>query len=144
MGTAGYGDEIWSVGQSYGQAPIYTPALYNPNAPAGSRWTFNLAPSTQERMYHSTVVLLTDGSLMISGSNVSSSIAMLISSHLTEDPLPPPPPPRHSPTRTTQPRNGQPSTRSNDGTHRGTTKNDPSSPTSHQALPTAVLTSTSP
>lgn len=28
MGTAGYGDEGWSVGQSYGQAPIYMPAIY--------------------------------------------------------------------------------------------------------------------
>jgi hypothetical protein len=28
MGTAGYGDEKWSIGQSYGQDPIYMPAVY--------------------------------------------------------------------------------------------------------------------
>lgn len=28
MGTAGYGDEGWSYGQSYGQYPLYTPAMY--------------------------------------------------------------------------------------------------------------------
>lgn len=69
MGTAGYGDDMWSVGESYGQAPIYTPGLYDPSKPKGYRWSFDLAASTEERMYHSTVVLLADGSLMISGSN---------------------------------------------------------------------------
>jgi hypothetical protein len=43
--------------------------LYDPSKPLGSRWTFDLAPSKEERMYHSTVVLLLDGSLLISGSN---------------------------------------------------------------------------
>ena len=28
MGTAGYGDEKWSFGQSYAQEPVYTPAIY--------------------------------------------------------------------------------------------------------------------
>ena len=28
MGTAGYGDEHWAIGQSYGQEPIYSPAIY--------------------------------------------------------------------------------------------------------------------
>ena len=28
MGTAGYGDEGWSFGQSYGQDPLYMPAVY--------------------------------------------------------------------------------------------------------------------
>jgi hypothetical protein len=28
MGTAGYGDEGWSFGESYGQDPIYMPAIY--------------------------------------------------------------------------------------------------------------------
>lgn len=71
MGTAGYGDDMWSIGESYGQAPIYTPGLYDPSKPKGSRWTFDLPASKEERMYHSTVVLLADGSLLISGSNVS-------------------------------------------------------------------------
>jgi hypothetical protein len=71
MGTAGYGDDMWSVGESYGQDPIYSPGLYDPFKPHGSRWAFDLPASTEERMYHSTVVLLADGSLLISGSNVS-------------------------------------------------------------------------
>lgn len=69
MGTAGYGNENWSVGESYGQAPVYQPALYNPSAPLGSRWNFSLPASTEERMYHSTGITLPDGSIMISGSN---------------------------------------------------------------------------
>jgi hypothetical protein len=28
MGTAGYGDQKYSIGQSYGQDPIYSPAIY--------------------------------------------------------------------------------------------------------------------
>ncbi|WWD22747.1 hypothetical protein CI109_107240 [Kwoniella shandongensis] len=70
MGTAGYGDDKYSIGQSYGQAPLYQPAIYNPNAPAGSRWSREgLGESTQERMYHSTAILLADSSVLISGSN---------------------------------------------------------------------------
>ncbi|KAL7423524.1 hypothetical protein Q5752_001104 [Cryptotrichosporon argae] len=70
MGTAGYGDEGWSVGQSYGQDPIYMPAIYNYSAPAGQRWNrTGLTASTNERMYHSTAVLLADGSILVSGSN---------------------------------------------------------------------------
>jgi hypothetical protein len=73
MGTAGYGDQMYSIGESYGQDPIYAPGLYDYRKPKGSRWDFSLAASTEERMYHSTVVLLNDGSLLISGSNVSHS-----------------------------------------------------------------------
>ncbi|WVN88451.1 uncharacterized protein L203_103662 [Cryptococcus depauperatus CBS 7841] len=70
MGTAGYGDDKYSIGQSYGQDPLYQPALYNPSAPAGSRWTRKgLGETTQERMYHSAAILLADSSILISGSN---------------------------------------------------------------------------
>ncbi|WWC71742.1 uncharacterized protein I206_105700 [Kwoniella pini CBS 10737] len=70
MGTAGYGDDDYSVGQSYGQAPVYMPAIYNSSAPQGSRWNrTGLVASTNERMYHSTAILLPDGSLFIAGSN---------------------------------------------------------------------------
>ncbi|WWD18903.1 hypothetical protein CI109_103359 [Kwoniella shandongensis] len=70
MGTAGYGDDKYSVGQSYGQDPVYMPAIYNPNAPAGGRWNrTGLVASTNERMYHSTAVLLPDGSIFLAGSN---------------------------------------------------------------------------
>ncbi|GFZ49322.1 hypothetical protein JCM24511_07442 [Saitozyma sp. JCM 24511] len=70
MGTAGYGNDKYSVGQSYGQAPVYMPAIYNFSAPAGSRWNrTGLSASANERMYHSTNVLLPDSSILISGSN---------------------------------------------------------------------------
>lgn len=75
MGTAGYGDEGWGAGQSYSNEPLYQPGLYNPNAAAGQKWNWNLAPSTQERLYHSTVVLLKDGSLLISGSNPNADVS---------------------------------------------------------------------
>lgn len=70
MGTAGYGDEGYSIGQSYGQQPLYQPAIYDPSAPAGSRWSREgLGMTTQERMYHSSAILLADSSILVSGSN---------------------------------------------------------------------------
>lgn len=70
MGTAGYGDDHYSIGQSYGQDPIYMPAIYNFSAPLGSRWNrTGLTASQNERMYHSTAILLPDSSILVSGSN---------------------------------------------------------------------------
>ena len=74
MGTAGYGTEHYSYGQSYGQDPIYAPGVYDPSKPKGSRWRWDFEWSTQERMYHSSVVLLKDGSLLISGSNPNADV----------------------------------------------------------------------
>lgn len=69
-GTAGYGDDGYSIGQSYGQDPVYMPAIYNPSAAKGSRFNRDgLTASTQERMYHSTAILLSDGAVLVSGSN---------------------------------------------------------------------------
>ncbi|KDR81169.1 hypothetical protein GALMADRAFT_265004 [Galerina marginata CBS 339.88] len=69
-GTAGYGTRPWSIGQSFADDPVLTPVLYDPNAPAGSRWSSNgFAASTIPRMYHSTASLLPDGSVFVSGSN---------------------------------------------------------------------------
>lgn len=59
-----------AVAESYGQAPLYMPAIYNYSAPAGQRWNrTGLVASKNERMYHSTSVLLPDSSILISGSN---------------------------------------------------------------------------
>ncbi|KAF6763253.1 glyoxal oxidase [Ephemerocybe angulata] len=70
LGTAGYGNTTWAIGHSYGDRPVYKPALYDPAAPAGSKWsTDGLQDSTVARMYHSSSVLLPDGSVMVSGSN---------------------------------------------------------------------------
>lgn len=75
MGTAGYGNNNFSIGQSYGQEPLYMPAVYDPNAPAGKRFSRDgLSASTEERMYHSTAILLADGSVLISGSNPNADV----------------------------------------------------------------------
>ncbi|KAJ2915272.1 hypothetical protein MD484_g5153, partial [Candolleomyces efflorescens] len=69
-GTAGYGNTTWAVGQSFADNAVLTPILYDPKAPAGSRWSRNgFSASTIPRMYHSSAVLLPDGSVMVSGSN---------------------------------------------------------------------------
>ncbi|WVR07362.1 hypothetical protein IAU60_004403 [Kwoniella sp. DSM 27419] len=70
MGTAGYGNDRYSIGTSYGQAPVYMPAIYNASAPLGGRWNrTGLVASDNERMYHSTAILLPDASILIAGSN---------------------------------------------------------------------------
>jgi hypothetical protein len=49
---------------------VYMPAIYNFSAPAGQRWNrTGLSASQNERMYHSTAILLPDSSILISGSN---------------------------------------------------------------------------
>lgn len=75
MGTAGYGNTSWAIGQSYADDPVLTPAIYDPSAPTGRRWSQGkdgLKASTVPRMYHSSAILLSDGSVMISGSNPNS------------------------------------------------------------------------
>ena len=77
-GTAGYAQRTQTTltfgampyGESLATGPVGQPAVYNPNAPAGSRWsTAGLGNSTIPRLYHSSAVLLPDGSVMIAGSN---------------------------------------------------------------------------
>ncbi|POW20665.1 hypothetical protein PSHT_03295 [Puccinia striiformis] len=70
-GTAGYGNTSWALGQSFGDAPIYEAAYFDPNAPQGSRWSrpSDLKPSSVARLYHSVAILLPDGSIQSSGSN---------------------------------------------------------------------------
>ena len=63
-----YGDMPY--GMSLAAGPIGQPAIYNPNAPAGSRWSnAGLSTSNIARLYHSSAMLLPDGSVMIAGSN---------------------------------------------------------------------------
>jgi len=70
LGTAGYGNADWTVGNSYADRPVLRPAIYDPNAPLGTRWSNEgLLSSEVERMYHSSAILLPDGSVMVSGSN---------------------------------------------------------------------------
>ncbi|KAJ7068157.1 DUF1929-domain-containing protein [Mycena amicta] len=76
-GTAGYGrnnsitpEDQMPFGQSFASGPVGTPALYDPNAAAGSRWSRpNFATSNIARLYHSSAILLPDGAVLIAGSN---------------------------------------------------------------------------
>lgn len=76
-GTAGYATQTGQTppgGMPYGMSlaagPIGTPAIYDPNAPAGSRWSnTGLSSSSIARLYHSSAILLPDASVLIAGSN---------------------------------------------------------------------------
>jgi Domain of unknown function (DUF1929) len=76
-GTAGYAYQTSTTpigqmpyGLSLARGPVLQPVIYHPNAPAGSRWSSTgLSSSTIPRLYHSTAILLPDGSVMIAGSN---------------------------------------------------------------------------
>ncbi|KAG8921616.1 hypothetical protein FRC00_008432, partial [Tulasnella sp. 408] len=70
MGTAGYGTDPWTKGDSYADGPIFKPLIYDPAKPAGSRFSDEgLSESTVARMYHSTATLLPDGSVFVAGSS---------------------------------------------------------------------------
>ena len=69
-GTAGYGNTSWAIGQSFGDGPIYAPLYYDRSKPQGQRMTrAGMGNSTVPRMYHSSALLLPDGSIFSSGSN---------------------------------------------------------------------------
>lgn len=76
-GVAGYGNTTYAIGQSFADQPNLSPIIYDPSAPAGTRWKRDgLKASTIPRMYHSSAVLLPDGSVFVSGSNPNSDINM--------------------------------------------------------------------
>lgn len=77
-GTAGYGQATGQThsfsqmpfGMSLASEPVLTPAVYNPTAPAGQRWSnAGFQASKIPRLYHSSAVLLPDASVFIAGSN---------------------------------------------------------------------------
>jgi len=78
-GTAGYtangtltttDQSLMPFGESLASGPVFTPALYDPNAAPGSRWSnTGLSASTIARLYHSSAILLPDASVLIAGSN---------------------------------------------------------------------------
>ncbi|KAJ3574744.1 hypothetical protein NP233_g1539 [Leucocoprinus birnbaumii] len=77
FGTAGYGNNSWAVGQSYADEPQLMPLIYNASAPQGQRWSSQgLSPSEIPRMYHSSALLLPDGSVLVAGSNPNSDYAV--------------------------------------------------------------------
>ncbi|KAJ7651007.1 copper radical oxidase variant A [Roridomyces roridus] len=76
-GTAGFGRNTTAFstaempyGQSYASGPVGQPAIFDPNAPKGQRWS-NVGFDTSQiaRLYHSSAILLPDASVFIAGSN---------------------------------------------------------------------------
>jgi hypothetical protein len=80
-GTAGYSNigvntsdaSTWGempFGMSLASGPVLTPALYDPSAPAGSRWSrTGFGAAQYPRLYHSSALLLPDASVLVAGSN---------------------------------------------------------------------------
>jgi hypothetical protein len=77
-GTAGYATQtgqtpnlgLMPYGESLAGGPVGRPSIYDPNAPAGQRWSSDgLDTSNIARLYHSSAMLLPDGSVMVAGSN---------------------------------------------------------------------------
>ncbi|THH26892.1 hypothetical protein EUX98_g7297 [Antrodiella citrinella] len=77
-GTAGYSTQTlqtpsysdMAYGMSLCSGPQGQPALYDPRKPLGSRWsTTGFDTSSIARLYHSSAMLLPDGSVFIAGSN---------------------------------------------------------------------------
>ncbi|KAJ7591739.1 glyoxal oxidase N-terminus-domain-containing protein [Mycena floridula] len=69
-GVAGFGDVPDAVGASDADNPAFTPVLYDPAAPLGSRFSSEGIPaSTIPRLYHSVASLTPNGTILIAGSN---------------------------------------------------------------------------
>lgn len=68
LGTAGYGNDSWAIGHSYGDQPEEQSWYLDKTQPAGKRWS-KAATSDIARMYHSSATLMPDGSVVIAGSN---------------------------------------------------------------------------
>ena len=77
-GTAGYSTMTLQTpsyadmpyGMSLASGPVGRPAIFDPKAPAGKRWSNEgLGSSDIARLYHSSAILLADASVMIAGSN---------------------------------------------------------------------------
>ncbi|KAA1477801.1 DUF1929-domain-containing protein [Dentipellis sp. KUC8613] len=73
-GTAGIAKNVTQSRTPYGlslaAAPVTQPAIYNPNAPKGSRWSqAGMSASNIPRLYRSSALLLPDGSVFVAGSN---------------------------------------------------------------------------
>ncbi|KAF8511439.1 glyoxal oxidase N-terminus-domain-containing protein [Gautieria morchelliformis] len=69
-GAAGYGNYMGLIGQSNADNPAFQGFYYDPNAPAGSRFSqTDLPTSNIARMYHSIATMTPNGTIMLAGSN---------------------------------------------------------------------------
>ncbi|KAJ7512721.1 glyoxal oxidase N-terminus-domain-containing protein [Mycena galericulata] len=67
-----------TTGQSNADHPVFTPILYTPSAPLGSRMTQVGLPTTNiARMYHSSVTLTPQGNLLLAGSNPNANVTVV-------------------------------------------------------------------
>ena len=70
LGTVNTPLGFMPAGPSLATGPVLTPAIYNPKAPKGSRWSnAGLSASQIPRLYHSSAILLPDASVILAGSN---------------------------------------------------------------------------
>ncbi|KAI9602694.1 hypothetical protein H4Q26_001990 [Puccinia striiformis f. sp. tritici PST-130] len=82
-GVAGYGNLVDRVGGSNADNPNFTPVLYDPDAPAGHRFTTEGMPtSTIPRLYHSVAALVPSGKIIIAGSNPNKDFTQHISNRI--------------------------------------------------------------
>lgn len=82
-GTAGYYNTTFNtladgtLTEGLAQEPTYQPVIYDPSKPKGSRLSSKgLGSSTIARLYHSSAILLPDGSVLVGGSNPHQDVAL--------------------------------------------------------------------
>ncbi|KAI8144824.1 glyoxal oxidase N-terminus-domain-containing protein [Fennellomyces sp. T-0311] len=59
----------WAGYNNRNHDPTFDPLIYDPEKPAGERWTEGLANTDIARMYHSVAITIPDGRVWIAGSN---------------------------------------------------------------------------
>ncbi|KAF9467902.1 copper radical oxidase [Collybia nuda] len=74
-GYSAYNTTKDPIGQSNADHPAFTPVLYTPDAPLGSRFSNQGMPASDiARLYHSSVTLTPSGNIFLAGSNPNSGI----------------------------------------------------------------------
>ncbi|KAL4401866.1 (methyl)glyoxal oxidase [Malassezia pachydermatis] len=87
-GLAGYGNTTWNTVKAkdgstvylegMSQMPTYRPVIYNPDKPLGQRLRYSdLGSSSIARLYHSSALLIPDGSVLVAGSNPHMDVSIL-------------------------------------------------------------------
>ena len=87
-GVAGYGNTTWNTAkdkqgnvvhmEGMSQKPTYRPVLFDPEQPKGKRLKYEgFGSSKIARLYHSSAILVPDGSVLVAGSNPHMDVARL-------------------------------------------------------------------